>query len=90
MTDREKRLAPRMASGVDMADEVGLLRLRILRLAETSDPADEKAMAKCRLMVWMLEVLARMATLQARVSRPEVDVGEAMAEVWEEMAADRG
>lgn len=66
MTARERRLAAQVGSGLDMMAELKLLRLWILRLAESTNPADPAAGHKSRLMVTMMEALARLAGLQAR------------------------
>ena len=64
----EKKLLAEVPRGAELAEEIVLLRLGILRMAEKTDPANnEDALEANQLMVRMLELLTRMVNVQARV-----------------------
>jgi hypothetical protein len=46
-----------------------LPRLRILRVATAADAEDDRGFERTRLLLGMLDVLARLGNLQARVER---------------------
>ena len=85
MTEPERKLRTERVNGVDFGDELGLLRMRILRLATAVELDGDKQLERTRLMLSMLEVLARLGNLQARIARVEDDgAGELNALLWEE------
>lgn len=91
MNKRERKIAAQLARAGDVGDDMGLLRSRILRLAMATDPTDDAAMAKSRLMVWMMEVLARLGSLELRSARLAADEGlaELASASWDEAVSQQ-
>jgi hypothetical protein len=69
----ERKLVASLGRNLDVMDELHLLRLRILHLAKSSPPDD---LDTTRLMLWMMEVLARLSNVQARVNPASCDLAE--------------
>jgi hypothetical protein len=92
MSRPERKLSAERLGGVNFADELTLLRTRILRLATASKESDvEMGMDQMRLMLGMLEVVARLGALQARVERSgDGGGGEINAGLWDDESPEAG
>jgi hypothetical protein len=91
MSRPERKLSAERLGGVNFAGELGLLRTRILRLAKASKAEDEQGLEKTRLMLGMLETLARLGGLQARVERiVDGGAGEINAGLWDIQSSEAG
>ena len=82
-TRSERKLLPTLNADLDMSDELALLRVRILEFARPEPGADR--VERTRLMLGMLEALARLGMLQARLGAlNDPDVAALNAALWTE------
>jgi hypothetical protein len=85
MTAGEQKVAAELLSRLSFGEELGLLRLRILRMAKAPEEDDDRGFKRVRLMVGMLDVLVRLGNLQAKVERlGDGGAGEMNALIWDE------
>jgi hypothetical protein len=80
MSRDERELSPEALGRLNFEDELALLRMRILRLAKA--PEEESSVERARLLLGMLEALARLGNLQARVERVADGGAGLLKEEW--------
>jgi hypothetical protein len=90
MTAQERKLAPEVLGNVDFAEELGLVRVNILRLARDRSRERGSTLEQTRLMLGLLDVLTRLGNLQAKVERAGDGAGELNESFWDVDSIDAG